>query len=54
MCYLSTSLVGKGLFFVDVGLVLCSILDQILFSGCDLILMIGTITTENNLHAEKN
>jgi hypothetical protein len=31
---------------MDVGLVLCSILDQILFSGCDLILMIGTITTE--------
>jgi hypothetical protein len=44
MCNSSTLLV-KGLFFVDIALVMCSILDQILFS-CDLILMIGRIATK--------
>jgi hypothetical protein len=45
MCNLSTLLLVKGLFLVDVGLVMCSILDQILFSS-DLILMIGRIATK--------
>jgi hypothetical protein len=45
MCNSSTLLLVKALFFVDVALVMCSDLDQILFS-CDLILMIGRIATK--------
>jgi hypothetical protein len=38
---------------VDVGLVMCNILDQILFSCCDLILMIGRIATKMICMLEK-